>query len=144
VEVRMNFEVLQRSTIKPHIVLKMNDSIRRIAKVLALILGPFVFAIVAGGVFVWMVVPQPPSDAILSQLRADGEKIARRIEAYKAENGQFPKSMVSAGITPPSNRFGGWRYGLHYDSYYLKTGIYGEHGFELTWWGNGGVWMLDV
>ena len=85
------------------------------------------------------------TQADLEELQLEGETIVTQIEAYYSQHGQYPKSLKAAGIAPPKQRYGGWRYSWlpEGDSPLLQLGDYALHGFTIFWGPDGG-WYIDT
>lgn len=73
-----------------------------------------------------------------------GEPIARAIEAYFHEHGQYPASLHDARIDAPETYFGPWRYSVsnNRQECSLSVGDYGRYSFEV-WWSPENGWYVD-
>ena len=80
----------------------------------------------------------------IESLKTAAAPIIQRIEQHRERTGAYPADLVSAGVTPPGNRFGGWEYHLLGDgTWALSTGDYFGDGFTLCWSSLGRRWVLD-
>lgn len=108
------------------------------------------FFIIASIVLVFLLIglvyfSNPPSHAVLSELRKEGNKIINQIEAYKKTNKEYPNSLSQLRIELDKKHYGGWKYTPDKDSksFALSIGGYEEYLFELYWSSNPGEWYLD-
>lgn len=81
-----------------------------------------------------------------SEVREKGSVLIQQIEAYRAANGRYPKSLATSGITPPAISWGTgqWLYELDGDSYYI-TVPWTSDGYPCYTYTSrrGGYWSLD-
>jgi type II secretory pathway pseudopilin PulG len=76
-------------------------------------------------------------------LKAQGNTLVQKIDAYRADHGEYPRSLQDAHIRPPLTFFGYWHYDhMASDSYWLYVGDYGRDDFRLRYIPNRG-WDLD-
>jgi hypothetical protein len=107
-------------------------------RLLILVAGLSVTAVVAA--VLWL--GSAPS---FGSLRRDGDRMVTAIERFRTENGHYPKSLGDAGVVPPWNRYGPWRYESDDGRYFtLSIGDYGKDGFVYWYFSGRGDWYADT
>jgi hypothetical protein len=86
----------------------------------------------------------PPSQARLDALKAEGNGILAKLEAYKARHGAYPNTLQEAGVTNIRTKYGSWKYTVRSNGVHLSVGDYGKHLFTIWWQPDKGTWYTDT
>jgi hypothetical protein len=81
----------------------------------------------------------------MDELEAEGRELVSALERWRAEHGRYPLSLAEAGLAPPRNGYGGWRYVERQAgaSFGLACGEYERDDFVLYHSRETGAWVLD-
>ena len=86
----------------------------------------------------------PPSQTRLDALKAEGNEILAKLEAYKAEHGAYPKTLQEAGVTDIRTKYGPWEYTRGSNGVRLSVGDYRKQLFTIWWQPDKGTWYTDT
>ena len=86
----------------------------------------------------------PPSQTHLDALKAEGNGILAKLEAYKAEHGAYPKTLQEADVTEIRTKYGPWEYTPGTNGVHLSVGDYSKYLFTIWWQTDYGTWYTDT
>lgn len=89
-------------------------------------------------ILLWRIV-FPSTDA----LKVQGDQMIALIERYRELHGEYPPSLVDAGITPPIHGYEPWQYQRGGDYFILAVGDYARDDFVLYYISGKHGWYLD-